>query len=88
MNGKIIWLSKPIQNARGQYYIVVEFNMLEGELRKATSHLVLSYRNYSNWKDKLKEGNILGGLKFLPGRQGHIDADSPVYLVDGEFVTE
>lgn len=86
MTGKITWISPAKTNEKGQYYKLVHFQMLEGAVRKTSTHLVMEYRNYDNWKDKLTVGNILGGIEYLPKNQGRINADSPVYLVEGEFL--
>jgi len=46
----------------------------------------MEYENYEHWKDILVKGNILGGLEFSPGKVGLINADSPVYLLDGKYL--
>lgn len=86
MKGKITWISPAKTNKRGQYYKLIHFLMLEGSIPKASTHLVMEYKNYENWKDKLTKDNILGGLEYLPKYPGRINADSPVYLVDGTLL--
>lgn len=86
MKGKITWVSPAKLNKRSEYFKQVAFQMLEGEVRKANTYLVMEYENYEHWKDKLVKGNILGGLEFTPNKTGLINADSPVHLVDGEFL--
>jgi hypothetical protein len=86
MKGKITWISPAKLNKRSEYFKQVTFQMLEGEVCKANTYLVMEYENYEHWKDKLVEGNILGGLEFAPKKAGLINADSPVYLVDGKFL--
>lgn len=86
MKGKITWTSPAKLNKRSQYYKHVAFLMLEGEIRKAETYLVMEYENYENWKDKLIKGNILGGLEFASNKVGLTNADSPVHLVDGKFI--
>jgi hypothetical protein len=88
MKGTITWISPAKLNKKGQYYKQVTFQMLEGEARKASTYLVTEYKNYEFWKDKLLKGNILGGLEYIANKTGYIDADSPVLLVDGKFVTK
>ena len=88
MKGKITWISPSKLNKKGQYYKQVTFHMLEGETRKASTYLVMNYKNYGFWKDKLSKDNILDGLEYLPNKAGYINADSPVTLVDGNFVTK
>lgn len=85
MKGKIKFISPAKLNRRGQYYKIVTFEMLDGEIRKASTYLVMEYDNYEHWKDKLVKGNILGGLEQVEGRPGLISADSPVHLIDGKF---
>ena len=87
MKGKITWISPAKLNKKGEYYKQVTLEMLEGEVRKATTYLVMEYDNYEHWKDKLVEGNILGGLEFSPYKSGLINPDSPVHLVDGKFLS-
>ena len=87
MKAKITWISPAKLNKRGQYYKHITFLMLEGEVRKAETFLVMEYENYYHWKDKLVKGNILGGLEFTPNKPGLINADSPVFLVDGNFLS-
>lgn len=86
MKGKITWISPAKLNKRSEYFKQVTFQMLEGEVRKANTYLVMEYENYEYWKDKLVKGNILGGLEFTKNMKGLINADSPVYLVDGKFL--
>ena len=86
MKGKITWIRPAEKNEKGQYYKRVHFQMLEGLVPKTSTHLVMEYRNYDNWREILTVGNIVGGLEFLPKNQGRINADSPVYLVEGEFL--
>lgn len=87
MKAKITWISPAKLNKKGQYYKQLTLTMLDGEIRKAVTYLVMEYENYENWKDKLVKGNILGGLEFTPKKPGLVNADSPVLLIEGDFLT-
>ena len=88
MKGKITFIRPPTQNNKGEYFHLVKFEMLDGEILNPSMHLVLSYRNYKNWESVLVVENIVGGLRFIKKYPMNIDADSPVYLVNGKFVGE
>lgn len=88
MKGKISWISPAQRDKEGRYYKTLSFAMLEGETKKPHTYLVMEFKNYENWKNFLIKGNILGGLEFVSGKPGLISADSPVYLIDGKFISK
>jgi len=66
--------------------VYFKLKIREGEFVWAKTDIVMSFRNYKNWKGLLLEGNILDGLKLkVPGT---VDADSkPILLRKAEEST-
>ena len=73
MTGKIIKIDQLKQSRnQGQTFYRVYFEMISGDWTK--TDIVPGFRNFKRWKNHLKVGNVLSGLR-LKGRDT-VDADS------------
>lgn len=60
-------------------YFRVKEKMDSKESIWAKTDLVPTFRNYGKWKDILKVGNILSGIKMKT--KDAVDADSPISVI-------
>ena len=79
MQGKIVKIVR--QNSRyGGHFYYVFLEMVTG--KACYSCVYPRMRNFKRWKNLLREGVVLKGLKLVKGKNKLIDADSMITEVE------